>query len=87
MYSIEKVKNEVLTLTQITSKYDNTIELTPNEISVLTLLEEKKQVKNKDIQNMLNISSQASYKIIKKLKDKKLIKRVGKGRSTIYILQ
>ncbi|AWX33209.1 Fic family protein [Methanosphaera sp. BMS] len=87
LYSIEKVKNEVLTLTQITSKYDNTIELTPNEISVLTLLEEKKQVKNKDIQNMLNISSQASYKIIKKLKDKKLIKRVGKGRSTIYILQ
>ena len=86
LYSIEKVKSEVLMLAQITSKYDNTIELTPNEISVLTLLEEKKHIKNKDVQNMLNISSQASYKIIKKLKNKKLIKNVGKGRSTEYVL-
>jgi len=87
VYSIEKVKNEVLTLSQITSKYDNTIELTPNEISVLTLLEEKEYIKNKDIQKMLNISSQASYKIIKKLKNKKLIKTIGKGRSTKYSLR
>ena len=36
---------------------------------------------------MLNISSQASYKIIKKLKDKKLIKNIGKGRSTEYELR
>ena len=35
---------------------------------------------------MLNISPQASYKIIKKLKDKKLIKSIGKGRNTEYIL-
>ncbi|MBR0471606.1 MAG: Fic family protein [Methanosphaera sp.] len=87
LYSIEKVKKEVLTLAQITSKYDKTIELTPNEISVLTLLEEKNHVKNKDIREMLNISSQASYKIIKKLKDKKLIKNIGKGRSTEYELR
>ena len=87
VYSIEKVKNEVLTLAQITSKYDNTIELTPNEITVLTLLEEKKHIKNKDIQEMLNISSQASYKIIKKLKDKNIIKNIGKGRSTEYELR
>lgn len=87
LYSIEKIKNEVLSLAQITSKYDNTIELTPNEISVLILLEEKQCIKNKDIQNRLNISSQASYKIIKKLKDKKLIKSIGKGRSTQYILE
>ena len=76
-----------MSLAQITSKYDNTIELTPNEISVLILLEEKQCIKNKDIQNRLNISSQASYKIIKKLKDKKLIKTIGKGRSTEYILR
>ena len=87
VYSIENVKKEVLSLTQITSKYDNTIKLTPNEISVLVLLEEKKHIKNKDIQKMLKISSQASYKIIKKLKDKKLIKTIGKGRSTEYILR
>ena len=87
LYSIEKVKKEVLSLAQITSKYDNTIELTPNEIFVLTLLEEKQSIQNKDIQNTLNISSQASYKIIKNLKDKKLIKTIGKGRSTRYLLR
>ncbi|MBQ2666002.1 Fic family protein, partial [Methanobrevibacter sp.] len=82
LYSIDKVKSEVLKLDQITSKYDNTIELTPNEISVLTLLEEKKHIQNKDIQKMLNISPQASYKIIRKLKNKELIKSTGKGRNT-----
>ena len=87
LYSIDKVKSEVLKLDQITSKYDNTIELTPNEISVLTLLEEKKHIQNKDIQEMLNISPQASYKIIRKLKDKELIKSSGKGRNTEYILK
>ena len=87
LYSIDKVKSEVLNLAQITSKYDNTIELTPNEISVLTLLEEKKHIQNKDIQEMLSISPQASYKIIRKLKNKELIKSTGKGRNTEYRLK
>ena len=87
LYSIDKVKSEVLKLDQITSKYNNTIELTPNEISVLTLLEEKKHIQNKDIQEMLNISPQASYKIIRKLKNKELIKSTGKGRNTEYNLR
>ncbi|WP_296876598.1 Fic family protein [uncultured Methanobrevibacter sp.] len=87
LYSIDKVKSEVLKLDQITSKYNNTIELTPNEISVLTLLEEKKHIQNKDIQEMLNISPQASYKIIRKLKNKELIKSTGKGRNTGYNLR
>ena len=87
LYSIDKVKSEVLKLDQITSKYKNTIELTPNEISVLTLLEEKEHIQNKDIQEMLNISPQASYKIIRKLKNKELIKSTGKGRNTEYNLR
>ena len=87
LYSIDKVKSEVLKLNQITSKYNNTIELTPNEISVLTLLEEKKHIQNKDIQEMLNISPQASYKLIRKLKNKELIKSTGKGRNTEYNLR
>ena len=87
LYSIDKVKSEVLKLDQITSKYNNTIELTPNEISVLTLLEEKKHIQNKDIQEMLNISPQASYKIIRELKNKELIKSTGKGRNTEYNLR
>ena len=87
LYSINKVKSEVLKLAKITSKYDNTIQLTPNEISVLTLLEEKGHIQNKDIQGMLNITPQASYKIIKKLKDKELIESRGNGRNTKYLLK
>ena len=77
----------MLKLAEITSKYDNTIQLTPNEISVLTLLEEKGHIQNKDIQEMLNITPQASYKIIKKLKDKELIESRGNGRNTKYLLK
>lgn len=87
LYSINKVKSEVLKLTKITSKYDNTIQLTPNEISVLTLLEEKGHIQNKDIQERLNITPQGSYKIIKKLKDKELIETRGNGRNTKYLLK
>ena len=86
LYSIDKVKSEVLKLAEITSKYDTAIKLTPNEISVLNLIEEKKHIQNKDIQEMLNISPQGSYKTIRKLKDKKLIESRGKGRNTEYIL-
>ena len=86
-YSINKVKSEVLKLAEITSKYDNAIQLTPNEISVLTLLEEKEHIQNKDIQEMLDISPQASYKIIRKLKDNELITSIGNGRNTEYILK
>ena len=77
----------MLKLAEITSKYDNTIQLTPNEISVLTLLEEKGHIQNKDILERLNITPQASYKIIKKLKDKELIKSRGNGRNTKYLLK
>ena len=87
LYSINKVKSEVLKLAEITSKYDNTIQLTPNEISVLTLLEEKGHIQNKDIQEMLNITPQASYKIIKKLKNKELIESRGNGRNTEYLIK
>lgn len=87
LYSINKVKSEVLKLAEITSKYDNTIQLTPNEISVLTLLEEKGPIQNKDIRERLNITPKASYKIIKKLKNKELIKSRGNGRNTKYLLK
>ena len=36
---------------------------------------------------MLNITPQASYKIIKKLKDKELIETRGNGRNTKYLLK
>ncbi len=87
LYSINKVKSEVLKLAKITSKYTDTIQLTPNEISVLTLLEEKGHIQNKDIQERLNITPQASYKIIKKLKAKELIESRGNGRNTEYLLK
>ena len=87
LYSINKVKSEVLKLAEITSKYDKAIQLTPNEISVLTLIEEKEHIQNRDIQERLNISPQASYKIIKKLKNKELIESSGKGRNTEYLLK
>ena len=87
LYPINKVKSEVLKLPEITSKYDNTIQLTQNEIYVLTLHEEKGHNQNKDIQEKLNITPQASYKIIKKLKDKEIIESKENSRNTKYLLK
>ena len=84
LYEVKNLKSEVLKLEEVASK--SLIDFSLNEISVLTLLEKKGYIQNRDIQEMLNISHQASYKIIKKLKDKGLIKIVGKGRNTGYVL-
>lgn len=86
-YSVDNVKREVLILAQKTLKYEHTTVLTANEISVLTFLEENVHIRNRDVQKMLDISAQASYKILKKLMDINLIRSLGRGRSTEYELK
>ena len=49
-------------------------------------IEKNDSIKNKEIQDLLNLSPQGSHLYIRKLIDKGIIKPQGKGRSTIYIL-
>ncbi len=43
--------------------------------------------KNRDVQELFDLSSQGSYSYIQKLLEKGLIKSQGKGRSTVYVLK
>lgn len=84
--SINNIKSEVENLCRITSSYGEKLELTEKEIEILKYLELNKIISNKDVQNLFNISSKSSYKYLKKLKDKNLVKKRGNGRNTYYEL-
>ena len=69
------------------SKMNEKIKLNENEIKILRFIEKNNSIKNKEIQDLLNLSPQGSYSYIQKLIEKGLIKSQGKGRSTVYILK
>ena len=68
------------------SQKSDKIELNEKEIKIVEFIEKNDSIKNKEIQDLLNLSPQGSHLYIRKLIDKGIIKPQGKGRSTIYIL-
>ncbi len=84
--SITKIKIEIMDLKRITNEYDDKLELTSKEIEILKYLEIEGKISNSDVQSLFNISSKSSYNYLKKLLDKSLIRKLGKGRSTYYEL-
>ncbi|MCC7554321.1 MAG: Fic family protein [Methanobacteriaceae archaeon] len=87
LQSIEKIKKEILHLSKITNKFNNKLELSEKEIIILDYIDENESIKNKEIQELFNISSQSSHNYLSKLIKKGLIKSVGIGRNTHYILE
>ncbi|MCF0226806.1 MAG: Fic family protein [Methanobrevibacter sp.] len=84
--SINKIKNEIETMIKITNIANEKLELTSKEIEIIKYLESNKHISNNDVQELFNISSKSSYKYLKRLTDKKLIKKLGNGRNTYYEL-
>ena len=66
-------------------KMNDKIKLNEKEIKILEFIEKNDSIKNKDVQDLLNLSSQQSHFYIRRLIEKGLIKSQGKGRSTVYI--
>lgn len=85
--SINKVKEEIKELSKLELESIIKIELTEQEIKILNFIKTNKRAKNKDIRELLNISSQATFNHLQKLKEKNLIKSKGSGRSTEYVLK
>ncbi|WP_409199293.1 Fic family protein [Methanobrevibacter sp. DSM 116169] len=86
LQSINKVKEEVINLSKFSNKYNDILELNEKEIKILHFIEENQYVKNKDIQELLNVSSQSAYTYLNNLVKKNLISSSGEGRSTHYII-
>lgn len=60
------------------------IELTENEIAVLSLFKDTDYIVRKDVENALNISQAMAGRILRGLVDKDAIKVIGKGKNTKY---
>lgn len=60
--------------------------LSPNEMKVLSLFNDKQVVNRKDVEVLLGTSSFPANKILRSLVDKEKIRMIGVGKSTRYVL-
>lgn len=65
---------------------DEKVFLSEQEKAVMELIEEKTEVARKEVQEMLKVSQTMSGRILKKLVDQGLLKSVGNGKNTKYVL-
>ena len=87
LVSLTSVKNEILEMSHFDMKLNDKIRLGEKEIKILEYIEKNGSIKNREVQELLDLSSQGSYSYIQKLLEKGLIKPQGKGRSTVYVLK
>lgn len=87
LVSLSNVKNDIISMSHFDSEMNDKIKLNENEIKILKFIEENNSIKNKDVQDLLNLSPQGSYSYIRKLVEKGLIKSQGNGRSTFYVFK
>ena len=87
LVSLTSVKKDILEMSHFDMKLNDKIKLNENEIKILEYIEKNGSIKNKEVQELLDLSSQGSYSYIQKLLEKGLIKSQGKGRSTVYVLK
>lgn len=86
--STEAVKKKVLVLTggRKKEKEAKQIALGYKQIKVVEFLQKEGRITNRQIRDLLKVSHQTAYEILQSLLKNKVIKRVGKGRATYYIL-
>jgi len=86
--STEAVKKKVLVLTggKRKEKEAEQIALGYKQIKVVEFLQKEGRITNKQIRDLLKVSHQTAHEILQSLIKDKVIKRVGKGRATYYVL-
>ena len=87
LVSLTSVKNDILEMSHFDMKLNDKIKLNENEIKILEYIEKNDSIKNKEVQELLDLSPQGSYSYIQKLLEKGLVKSLGKGRSTVCVLK
>ena len=87
LVSLTSVKNDILEMSHFDMKLNDKIKLNENEIKILEYIEKNGSIKNKEVQELLDLSPQGSYSYIQRLIEKGLVKSQGKGRSTVYVLK
>jgi len=84
---IDEVKNKILPLAarNIDGKIKSQIYLTPEQLKIIDFLDQVGRISAKDVENILSSPKRTAQFQLQKLKKIKMIKAVGKGKSTFYI--
>lgn len=84
---IDEVKNKILPLASrnINGKIKSPIYLTPEQLKIIDFVDQVGRISAKDVENILSSPKRTAQLQLQKLKKIKMIKAVGKGKSTSYI--
>ncbi|MBI2459155.1 MAG: Fic family protein [Parcubacteria group bacterium] len=84
---IDEVKNKILPLANrnINGKIKSQIYLTPEQLKIIDFIDQVGRISAKDVENILSSPKRTAQLQLQKLKKIKMIKAVGKGKSTSYI--
>ena len=84
---IDKVKSKILPLANcnINGKIKSQIYLTPDQLKIIDFIDQVGRISAKDVENILSSPKRTAQLQLQKLKKIKMIKAVGKGKSTSYI--
>lgn len=87
--SIKSVKDKVLALTGGRKKTDTDeqIALDLKQVKVVEFLQKEHRITNKQIRELLNVSHETAHELVQSLMAHKVIKPIGKGRATHYVLR
>lgn len=85
---IDEVKNKILPLAarNVDGKIKSQIYLTPEQLKIIDFLDQVGRISAKDAADVLSCPKRTAQLQLQKLKKIKMIKAVGKGKSTYYIV-
>ena len=68
-------------------KVSNSIELTPQEESIIELLNQKKRIISVDIEKLLGVKEAMARRVLNGLANKGVVRKIGKTRGSYYVLK
>lgn len=84
---IDEVKNKILPLStrNIDGKIKSQIYLTPEQLKIIDFIDQVGRISAKDVEDILTCPKRTAQLQLQKLKKIKIIKAIGKGKTTAYI--
>lgn len=87
LISLTNVKKDIEDMSHLDIKMNDKVRLNEKEIKILEFIERNNSISNKEVRDLLDLSSQGAYSYIQRLIEKGLIKSKGQGRSTVYVFR
>ncbi len=86
-HEIDEVKAKIVSLSSRThdGKIKSQIFLTPEQLKIIDFLDQVGRISVRDVENVLSCPKRTAQLQLQKLKKLKMIKSVGKGKSTAYV--